>query len=312
VLKDSIKYFVCPSCKSDLIVDINEEIDNRIKTGSLNCECCNSSFSIINYIARFVTNEEYVSSFGDEWHLFKKVKNSKPYMSKDEMTNYLDLNKSDIENKTILEIGCGAGPYLDISAREYGAKHIIGVDLSRAVDAAYENVGNLKNVTIIQANLFYLPFKNATFDLIYSLGVLHHTPNTKDAFNAITPFLKQKGLASIWLYGKYWERKIKNQNWIRKNLTSKLSSKQLFIFSKIASYLYYLYLIPILGDGLRERIPIAMDKDIEVRQLNIFDMYSPTYINYHYLDEVYEWFVEDGFENIKPSKYLLGMKGIKK
>lgn len=311
MLKEAIDFFVCPSCKSNFTLEISQTKKNRVKEGTLSCTNCSNKYEIINFIPRFVTNEEYVSSFGDEWHLFKDVKNTRPDMSKDEMSKYLNLNKEDIENKHILEIGCGAGPYLDISAKEYKAKHIIGVDLSRAVDAAYENVGELENVTIIQANLFHLPFKEESFDLIYSLGVLHHTPDTKKAFKAITAYVKKQGLVSIWLYGKYWERKIKNQNWIRRNITSKFSSKQLYIFSKISSYFYYLYLLPIIGDGLRERFPLAMDKDIKVRQLNTFDMYSPTYINYHYLDEVYEWFEEENFKDIKPSRYLLGMKGYK-
>lgn len=311
MLKDAIDFFVCPSCKSDLDLDISEMKNDRVKEGSLQCNNCSNKYNIVNFVPRFVSNEEYVSSFGDEWNLFKNVKNTRPSMSKEEMNKYLDLNREDIENKHVLEIGCGAGPYLDISAKEYKAKHIIGVDLSRAVDAAYENVGELNNVTIIQANLFHLPFKEESFDLIYSLGVLHHTPDTKEAFKAITRYVKKQGLVSIWLYGKYWERKIKNQNWIRKNITSKFSSKQLYIFSKISSYLYYLYLLPIIGDGLRERFPLAMDKDIQVRQLNTFDMYSPTYINYHYLDEVYEWFEEENFKDIKPSRYLLGIKGYK-
>ncbi|RXI40517.1 methyltransferase type 11 [Malaciobacter mytili] len=311
MLKEAIDFFVCPSCKSNLSLEISQTKNDRVKEGILTCTNCSNKYQIINFIPRFVTNEEYVSSFGDEWHLFKDVKNTRPSMSKDEMSKYLNLNKEDIENKLVLEIGCGAGPYLDISAKEYKAKHIIGVDLSRAVDAAYENVGELENVTIIQANLFHLPFKEKSFDLIYSLGVLHHTPDTKKAFKAITPYVKKQGLVSIWLYGKYWERKIKNQNWIRRNITSKFSSKQLYTFSKISSYFYYLYLLPIIGDGLRERFPLAMDKDIQVRQLNTFDMYSPTYINYHYLDEVYEWFEEENFKDIRPSRYLLGMKGYK-
>ena len=99
-------------------------------------------------------------------------------MSIDEMKNYLDLKTEDIEDKTVLEIGCGAGPYLDVSARIYNAKHIIGIDLSRAVDAAYENVGNLDNVTIIQADLFNLPFKKDFFDYVSADEdcILEHAP----------------------------------------------------------------------------------------------------------------------------------------
>ena len=54
-----------------------------------------------------------------------------------------------------------------------------------------------------------------------------------------------------------------------------------------------------------------MDKDKEVRELNTFDMYSPSYINYHYLDEVHSWFKECGFGEIEPSRYILGIKGKK-
>jgi SAM-dependent methyltransferase len=309
--KKALEYLVCPICQCDFeLHDVVEE-KNRIKEGTLFCPLCKASFAIHHFIPRFVSDQEYVASFGEEWHLFKHVKNERPAMSEDEMYQYMGLKKEDIADKEVLEIGCGAGPYLDISARVFGAKHIIGVDLSRAVDAAYENVGHLENVTIIQANLFHLPLRKSTFDVVYSLGVLHHTPNTHQAFQAIAPFVKPKGLLSVWLYGAYWLKKSVNQDRIRKLFTSKMSPMALYRFSIIASWLYYLYKIPFIGHAFRETFPIAMDQDRHVRALNTYDLYSPTYINRHYVDEVYRWFSEEGFEAIEPCHYLLGMKGQK-
>jgi len=305
-------FLVCPECHGGLDLSVNQENGNKIKSGSLNCHGCKTEYEIHDYIPRFVFSEEYVESFGDEWHLFKRVKNDRMQMSKDEMNNYLALGESDIAGKTVLEIGCGAGPYLEVSAKYWKAKHIFGIDLSRAVDAAYDNVGELENVTIIQADLFKLPFKDEQFDVLYSLGVLHHTPNTQEAFSAVSKKVKKGGVMSVWLYGAYWLRKSANQDRIRKWITSKLSSTQLYRFSIFASYLYYLYKIPFLGTALRETIPIAMDKDKDVRALNTHDLYSPEYINRHYIDELYVWYRNEDFENMEPSRYLLGMRATKK
>jgi SAM-dependent methyltransferase len=296
--EDIVKHLICPKCSKELELAIEKSFSDRIEKGTLKCINCNKIFPIIDYIPRFVESELYVGSFGDEWNFYKDVKNSKSQISKSEMKNYLQLKTEDIEGKFVLEVGCGAGPYVDISAREYKAKHIIGIDLSRAVDAAYKNVGDLENVTIIQA------------DLVYSLGVLHHTPNTEKAFKAISKFVKDGGgILSIWVYGYYWKRKIDAQQWLREHIFNKFNSKQLQLFAKFsANFLYYLYLIPVIGDGLRERLTIGMDKERDIRELNTFDMYSPKFVNYHYVDEVYEWFEEDGFKDIKPSRHIVEMK----
>jgi len=303
---------ICPQCKGDLDLKVFSKKKNKIKEGKYICRKCDKEYPIINFVPRFVESEKYVSSFGKEWNIYKSVKNRRPEMSEEEMKNFLGLTKKDIEGRIVLEIGCGAGPYLNICARRFNAKHVVGIDLSKAVEAAYENVGELDNVTIIQADLFSLPFKENSFDVVFSLGVLHHTPNPRMAFKTISKYVKRNGVLSIWVYGYYWKRKIDSKEWLRKNIFSKLTTDQIRLFSKFAAYvLYYLYLVPIIGDGLRERFPIGMDKDREVRELNTFDIYSPTFVSHHYLDEVYSWFKEEGFKEIEPTRYILGMKGVK-
>ena len=67
---------------------------------------------------------------------------------------------------------------------------IVGVDLStHSIDLAQDFVGLRENVFLVQADLFALPFERETFQHIYSIGVLHHTPDTKRAFEAIVPYL---------------------------------------------------------------------------------------------------------------------------
>jgi len=135
--KEVLKYLCCSECKGELKLSVFEEENEKVKNGVLVCQNCNKEFKILNFIPRFVDSEMYVDTFGEEWNIYKNVKNSRPEMSIDEMKNYLGLFEKDIKDKFVLEIGCGAGPYLDICANYYNAKEEIGIDLSRAVDAAY-------------------------------------------------------------------------------------------------------------------------------------------------------------------------------
>ena len=82
-------------------------------------------------------------------------------------------------------------------AQEAGAR-IVGVDMSFSVEQAYENVGKLPNVDIVQADLLNLPFKEGVFDTVFSLGVLHHTSNCHEAFKAVAKLPKTGGSLAVW------------------------------------------------------------------------------------------------------------------
>src|SRR5208337_3717658 len=69
---------------------------------------------------------------------------------------------------------CGMGRFADVATR-WGA-HVVGIDLSLAAEVAARNLAGRK-ATILQADVFHLPFVPESFDFIYSIGVLHHTPD---------------------------------------------------------------------------------------------------------------------------------------
>ena len=84
---------------------------------------------------------------------------------------------------------------------ELWRKTCFSIDLSSAVEAAFELSKNYSNIHFFQASLFDLPFKKE-FDIIFSLGVLHHTPSSFLGFKSILKSLKVGGKVGIWVYGK--------------------------------------------------------------------------------------------------------------
>jgi SAM-dependent methyltransferase len=108
--------------------------------------------------------------------------------------------ESDFKDKVVLDVGCGAGRLSRLTA-SYGAKYVVSVDLSGAVDEALELSKDYLNIHFLQASLFNLPLK-IKFDLIFSLGVLHHTPSPFLGFKSILKSLKVGGKVGIWVYGK--------------------------------------------------------------------------------------------------------------
>src|SRR5262249_2133360 len=85
-------------------------------------------------------------------------------------------------------------------AAEFPAAVIVGVDLSRAVVAARELTVGLPTVTLVRGDLLALPFASQSFDQIYSLGVLDHTPDPRAAFLSLARLLKPGGRIVVWVY----------------------------------------------------------------------------------------------------------------
>ena len=105
--------------------------------------------------------------------------------------------------KRVLELGCGTGSDL-LRFAKVGAR-ITGLDLSprsASLAKARLRVYNYQGNVII-ADAEQLPFKTSSFDLVYSWGVLHHTPDTEQAIKEVYRVTKPGGEICIMLYHRH-------------------------------------------------------------------------------------------------------------
>ncbi len=112
------------------------------------------------------------------------------------------IESFDIEGKRVLEIGVGAGTdHLQLAGR--GA-NMFGVDITpRCIEetrALFDIYGMKTRLLIGDAES--LPFEDESFDFVYSLGVLHHVPNTAKAISEVHRVLKKGGRCYIAVYNK--------------------------------------------------------------------------------------------------------------
>ena len=292
-----LKFICCPECESNFTLKIELQEGAEIKQGCLICEKCNKSIPIVDSIPRFIDTDKYADSFSFEWNKFYDVQMdilNNTDVSEETFKWKTGWKPEDVRGKLILDIGIGAGRFADVVSRWGG--EVVGIDLSFAVDAAYKNIGQRDNVHIIQADIFHLPLKREIFDHMYSIGVLHHTPDTCGAFRAVVPYLKKGGEFAVFLYG-HGHYHYFSDLW--RKITTRLPIKLMYHLSAIAVPLYYLHKTPFVGKAAQFLFPTANWPDGRWRRLDTFDWYTPKYQWKHTWPEVFKWFKKAGFADIE-------------
>jgi SAM-dependent methyltransferase len=306
--KRLLDFLACTTCGSEFVSIAAEETDGEVAQGKLVCSGCGMVVPIENFIPRFV-GLSYADSFGFEWNRFHDVQidilnNTKE--SEITLTEKTAFTQSDLKGKVVLDAGVGAGRFAEVVTRWGG--EVVGVDITSAVDAAFRNIGKRNNVHVIQSDIFQLPFKRELFDCIYSIGVLHHTPDTKQAFQALVPYLKKGGQLAVYVYEKSQFHKF-SDFWRR--VSVRMSIKTLYYLSLLAVPAYYLCKIPLIGPRIHFWFPTSMHQNWRYRWLDTFDWYAPRYQWKHSIEEVVEWYTECGFVDIAVMPFPVCVRGTK-
>jgi SAM-dependent methyltransferase len=142
------------------------------------------------------------------------------------------------KEKIVLEGGCGKGRHTELAAM-WGAREVIGIDLSEAVETAFANTRDLENAHVIQADIYHLPLARV-FDYGFSIGVLHHLPDPRGGFLSLASKVKEGGHLSAWVYGA------ENNDWlvkwlnpVRERWTSRMGKRRLLTGSKLPTAFVY-------------------------------------------------------------------------
>ncbi len=272
------------------------------------CPNCAARFEIVRGVARFVDSQAYTGSFGFQWNHFAKSQLDSANgttRSRDTFVEKTGFALAELRGKRILDAGCGMGRFAEIVAAAGAEVH--AVDLSAAADAAHDNLDGRGNITFYQADILNLPFAEGTFDYIYSIGVLHHTPNTRRAFERLAPLLRPGGRIAIWVYSTKLRLMIGSE--IIRPLTSRLPKPLLLELCRIAKPLYYVHRLPVVGLATCALLPTSLNPEPEWRWLDTFDWYSPRYQFKHTNDEVAGWFREAGLIDLVPLSVPVSMSG---
>ena len=181
-------------------------------------------------------------------------------------------------NKLVLECGCGTGQLSQFL--QLNNNHVLGIDLSLAsLRLAIEHKlrNQLARSAFIQMNIFDLAIRDASFDVVISHGVLHHTFDARRAFGEIVKKLKPGGVVMVGLYN----RPARIPTWIRARLIG--------------------FLGPRIDHVVRTRIRDARKADIWVK-----DQYRNPHETWHSIDEVRGWFDDFGIEYLNCSPAIFG------
>lgn len=267
--------------------------DGDVQEGSLVNADNSFSYPVHGGIPRFVPESNYADNFGMQWNHFAKTQldsHSGHPISADRFWHATNWNPASLEGQWVLDVGCGSGRFAEI-ALNAGA-HVVALDYSSAVDACYANLRHHSRLHVVQGDIYSLPFAPASFQFVYSLGVLQHTPDVARSFSCLPPMVAPGGRLCVDYYEKSWKSLLLPKYWLRP-LTKRIAKQRLFaglqkILPALLAASNLIGYFPGIGKTARRIVPVANFEGIlplsaqQVKEwalLDTFDWLSPEYDN---------------------------------
>src|SRR5215471_12242686 len=319
-----IERLACPECRGAVeLIESSEENALRILRGTLRCASCKRSYPIDKGVPRLVKAADDVREvcrrFSFQWLSRwngRFESNSRCYGFNDDIyigwvNEQLQSRRAPAPGEWMLDAGCGSGEKTRVLARLNPKQNVVGLDLGvESLEKAMAAFGDRPNLDYVQGNILEPPFKSRQFDYGMSLGVLHHTPNTRQAFASFRRLLKQETTLMIWIYPTYWEGPEWRMPYFGRDFIVLRQGYRLpTSLLRFVAYWMVLGFYPIVEFFFKKSyrrigrdLPffrvdsMTLKERFDAQVFYCFDTLLPRYQWRHPIKEVESWFVEEGLD----------------
>lgn len=189
-------------------------------------------------------DRQTVESFGSEWSRFDQSR-----LQGEELqlifNSYFDIFPWHALPPAAegFDMGCGSGRWAAVVARRVGLLHCVDPS-HEALAVAERRLASVPNVRMVQASTDTVPLAAGSQDFGYSLGVLHHIPDTAEALRACTRLLKPGAPFLLYLYYRFdnrplWFRAVWRGSDLLRCVISRLPERFKFAATDVLAALVY-------------------------------------------------------------------------
>ena len=321
---------VCIHCHGGL-----RQADGRGAGGagqSLVCSDCGETFAVIAGIPRFVAGlgamEKTAESYGYQWAGFWKgffdrgdVFGLQFEQTAQYFLSSLGLQEAQAQGTTVLDAGTGSGR-IPLSIHKM-VRRVYAVDMHSGLEAVSGRLAGAPNVSVVQANLLKLPFRDGMFDIAWSSGVLMYSPDAGETFAAVARKVKPGGRMFVSVYGT----DINHYRMFRHLLpwAHKLPTPLVYAMSALIALPLYLgfnlmlwYVRTFRKGPPPHRVAMFTVEDSSSKSyksilLNLVDQLHPDSQSEHSVEEVIGWFTANGFGDTVVTEHIgmVAVRGVK-
>lgn len=210
----------------------------------------------------------------------------------------LDLDHKELKDRLVCEAGIGVGGIADYVSRSTECE-LVGIGLSHAVDQAFRHFSANPFLHIVQASAFAPPLEPASFDYVYSQGVIHRTYSTQAALRSISRLPKPGANLYVWVYSPADEQRTA----LRRVLYA-IEGVLRPVYSRLPDRLQAVALAPwaplyIAHQKFAARSnPHFTTYSWREAMQAARDRWTPRYVHRHSTEQVERWFEANGYESL--------------